>query len=83
MWINNMLYHNYNEKDILQEMDKVCSLQNDIIFVINDVGCSVISENKLTRMFVDINGKVAQLLANRSTNVYNNIAGIQIPLKTS
>lgn len=81
MWINNMLYHQYSEYDIIKEIEKISKLKNEVVFVINDVSCSVVSENKLVRKFVDINGKVAQLLASNCDEVYNNIAGISVKIK--
>jgi adenosylcobinamide kinase/adenosylcobinamide-phosphate guanylyltransferase len=81
MWINNMLYHGKSEQDIICEIDAMFDLKKDIVFVINDVSCSVVSENKLVRIFVDINGRIAQLLASRCDEVYNTIAGISVKIK--
>ena len=81
MWINNMLYHGFDEDDMIDEIEKISDLDTDIVFVINDVGCSVVSENKLTRKFVDINGRISQLLASKSDEVYNTVAGISIKIK--
>jgi len=81
MWINNMLYHDFNEEDIVDEIMKISELNTDIIFVINDVSCSVIDENKLVRKFVDINGTISQLLSSKCDEVYNTIAGISIKIK--
>ena len=81
MWINNMLYHQKSMDDMLQEIDKLCSLDMNIVFVQNDVSCSVISENSLTRKFVDISGSVAQILASRCDVVFHVTAGISIKIK--
>jgi len=81
MWINNMLYHKFNQDDIIDEVKKLISLNSNIVVVINDVSCSVISEYKLVREFVDINGIVSQILATHSSKVYNNISGISIQIK--
>lgn len=81
MWINNMLYHNFTEANILDEIDNLLKLDIDMVFVINDVSCSVVSEYKLVRKFVDINGKVSQLLASKCDEVYNTVAGISIKIK--
>jgi len=37
MWINNMLYHQYSEYDIIKEIEKISKLKNEVVFVINDV----------------------------------------------
>ena len=81
MWINNMLYHNYKFEDMIKEIESLSQLQESIVFVINDVGCSVVSQNRVVREFVDINGKIAQILASQCDEVYNNIAGISVKIK--
>ena len=81
MWINNMLYHGFGEEKIFQELQNVAALQTQTIWVINDVGCSVVSENKLVREFVDINGRAAQFLASNSQEVFYTIASISTKIK--
>lgn len=81
MWINNMLYHQHSEESMIKEIDRLCSLHNNIVFVINDVSQSVVSDNPLTRKFVNINGIIAQNLAKKCDEVYNTVAGISIRIK--
>ena len=81
MWINNMLYHQFDEKAIIEEIENLLQLDLPMVFVINDVSCSVVSEHKLVRQFVDINGKISQILASQCTAVYHNIAGISVQIK--
>ena len=81
MWINNMLYHGFDEQSMIEQIEKISSLPNEIIFVINDVSCSVVSENGLVRKFVDINGRISQLLAAKCEEVYNTTAGISVKIK--
>lgn len=81
MWINNMLYHKHSEAEMIEEIVNLMKLQKDLVFVINDVSCSVVSENHLTRQFVDINGRITQLLASKCDEVYNTIAGISVKIK--
>jgi adenosylcobinamide kinase/adenosylcobinamide-phosphate guanylyltransferase len=81
MWINNMLYHEYSQQDIEAEINKVMALSQDIVFVINDVSCSVVSSNALTRKFVNINGKVAQMVATQCDAVFQVTAGISVQIK--
>jgi len=81
MWINNMLYHEKSELDMFQELENLCSLDADIVFVINDVSCSVVSESKLVREFVDTNGRISQLLASKARNVFHTVAGISVKIK--
>jgi adenosylcobinamide kinase/adenosylcobinamide-phosphate guanylyltransferase len=81
MWINNMLYHGKNEAEIFAALTALTSTNANIVFVINDVSCSVIGENRLVRDFVDINGRVAQFLAQQCEEVYNTVAGISVRIK--
>ena len=81
MWINNMLYHEKSYEDMKAEISMVLQLKQDIVFVINDVSCGVIPENKLAREFVDINGRLAQLVASECDEVYNVVAGIATKIK--
>jgi len=81
MWINNMLYHGKNEADMMQELELLKALHVELIFVINDVSCSVVSENRLVREFVDINGRISQFLASTCREVYQTTAGISVKIK--
>ena len=81
MWINNMLYHDFSEEDMINQIKELSLRHVDIVFVINDVSCSVVSDNALVRKFVDINGRIAQLLASTCQEVYNTVAGISVKIK--
>ena len=81
MWINNMLYHEKNHEDILQEIRTTLELQKSIVFVLNDVGSGVIPDNKLAREFVDISGKISQIIAKECDEVFHVIAGIGTQIK--
>ena len=81
MWINNMLYHEHDFKDMTDELNKIMKLKKSIVFVLNDVGSAVIPENQLAREFVDISGKLSQLIASNCDEVYHTIAGISTKIK--
>ena len=81
MWINNMLYHKREEQEILLELEKLTTLPLNLIFVHNDVSCSVVSKNALVREFVDISGRASQLLASQCNEVYQVTAGLKVKLK--
>jgi len=81
MWINNMLFHGFGYKDIKKEILKVLKQDKDIVFVLNDVGNSVVSENALVRKYVDINGKISQLIASYCDEVFYVVAGISTKIK--
>ena len=81
MWINNMIYHGFNEEGMIKQIEDISKQNAQIVFVINDVSCSVVSDNKLVREFVDINGRISQLLASKCQEVYNTVAGVQVKIK--
>ena len=81
MWINNMLFHKNGEKEILEHIERIMLDKQSIVFVINDVSTTVVSENALVREFVNINGLVSQHLASQCDEVYNTVAGIAIKIK--
>lgn len=81
MWINNMLYYQKTLEEMLLQLENISKQNNDVIFVINDVSNSVISENPLVRKFVDYNGIIAQYIADRCEEVYQVTAGIKVKIK--
>jgi adenosylcobinamide kinase/adenosylcobinamide-phosphate guanylyltransferase len=81
MWINNMLYHGFKYDDMSYELEKILALDKTIVFVLNDVGTGVVSENKLVREFVDISGKLSQQIAAKCDEVFHTIAGISTKIK--
>ena len=81
MWINNMLYHGFEYKDINAHIQRVLDLPHDIVFVLNDVGSGIIPDNALAREYIDISGKISQLLGRHCDKVFHVIAGIPIQIK--
>jgi adenosylcobinamide kinase/adenosylcobinamide-phosphate guanylyltransferase len=81
MWINNMMYHKQSFEAMKKEISKLLKLKNNIVFVLNDVGGGIIPENKLAREFIDISGKLSQLVASECDEVYHTIAGISTRIK--
>jgi len=81
MWINNMLYHGFTFEDMKNELNKILELDKSVVFVLNDVSSGVIPDNELAREFVDISGKLSQLIASGCDEVYHTIAGIGARIK--
>ena len=81
MWINNMLYHGFGFEEIKKELEAVLVLDKTVVFVLNDVGCGIIPNNALSREFIDISGKLSQLIASSCDEVYHTIAGISTRIK--
>lgn len=80
MWINNMLYHG-KEKKLQKEIEKLLCCRQDVVFVVNNVAESVVSDNALVRKFCDLNGIVSQMIAKECDAVFNVVAGIAQRIK--
>ncbi len=81
MWLNNQLYHQTSEVEILQELEAVLQLPCDLVLVHNEVGLSVVSDNRLARQFIDLSGKAAQLMGQYCDEVFFCSAGLKIRMK--
>jgi adenosylcobinamide kinase/adenosylcobinamide-phosphate guanylyltransferase len=81
MWLNNLLYHQIPEADILQELEAVLQLTCDMVLVHNEVGLGIIADNPLARQFVDLSGKAAQLMGQHCDQVYFCCAGLKQSMK--
>jgi adenosylcobinamide kinase/adenosylcobinamide-phosphate guanylyltransferase len=81
MWLNNLLYHQISEADILQELEAALRLPCDMVLVHNEVGLGVIADNPLARQFVDLSGKAAQLMGDYCDEVFFCSAGLRMRMK--
>jgi len=81
MWLNNLLYHQVSEADILQELTSLMHAPCELVLVHNEVGLGVISDNPLARQFVDLSGKAAQIMGQYCQQVFFCSAGLKIPMK--
>ncbi|MGZ4997820.1 MAG: bifunctional adenosylcobinamide kinase/adenosylcobinamide-phosphate guanylyltransferase, partial [Methylobacter sp.] len=81
MWLNNQLYHQVPETNILQELEAVLHLPSSMVLVHNEVGLSVIADNRLARQFVDLSGKAAQLMGQHCDQVFFCSAGLKMTMK--
>lgn len=81
MWLNNKLYHQHAEDLIVQELSAVLQLPFDMVLVQNEVGLGVVADNPLARHYIDLSGKIAQLLASQCERVFFCCAGLSLQLK--
>jgi adenosylcobinamide kinase/adenosylcobinamide-phosphate guanylyltransferase len=85
VWIGNLLMY----PDIIQEIDQRISrfievlqhVKGQVIIVSNEVGASVVPENKLARQFRDIIGILNQKTAEAADTVIWTVAGIPVKIK--
>jgi adenosylcobinamide kinase/adenosylcobinamide-phosphate guanylyltransferase len=86
VWLGN-LYHHYdeNESSIEQQLDGfLAALESapcDLVLVTNEVGWSIVPENRLARAFRDMAGRLNREVAQRSHHVYLVCCGIPLTLK--
>ena len=55
--------------------------EKNLVVVTNEVGMSVVSAYRMGRIFSDITGKVNQMLASISDEVYLSVSGIPLQIK--
>ncbi len=85
-WVSNLIYikrFSYQEiiKTSTELADFLSKLTSDVIVVTNELGMSIIPENKETRYFRQIAGEVNQIFAEKSNQVYIVISGIGVKIK--
>jgi len=64
----------------LAQIKRLCSVDADIVFVLNDVGSGVIPPEPMSRTYVDRSGIVGQALAAMCDEVYEVKLGLPIRL---
>ena len=73
------------EKRIIDEINKIIvdARKNDLdmIIITNEIGSGIVPDNKLSRVYRDIAGRVNQLLSKLSDNVYLSVSGLELKLK--
>ncbi len=90
LWLSNLLFK-YEQSGagaealVLEEVQGlVTALKNmvtPVIMVTNEVGMSIVPENRLARLFRDIAGRTNQALAAAADDVHVVISGIPLKLK--
>jgi len=79
MWILNNL--ETSEDKLEEQLNKLSSLNANIVFVLNDVNSGVIPMDKTSRKFVDLTGIIGQKLASFCNEVYEVKFGIEVQIK--
>jgi adenosylcobinamide kinase/adenosylcobinamide-phosphate guanylyltransferase len=84
MLITNLL-EKKKKKEILESVNELIleakKLNSQVIVVSNEVGMTIVSSNKVARLFSDILGEANQLMAKEADEVYILMAGIPTKLK--
>lgn len=84
-WYNNLFFYfddskkRENVADLF--LDSLRQTKTAVILVTNEVGLSVVPENKLAREFIDFSGKINQKIASICHDVYFVVAGKKMRLE--
>lgn len=79
MWLFNNLEK--SEESLKTQLQEICKIDANIIFILNDVSCGIIPLDKESRRFVDFSGLIGQELAFLCDEVYEVKYGIERRLK--
>ena len=79
MWLFNNLQN--SEDSLKQQLQEICKIDTNIIFILNDVSCGIIPFDKESRRFVDFSGLIGQELAKLCDEVYEVKYGLERRLK--
>jgi adenosylcobinamide kinase/adenosylcobinamide-phosphate guanylyltransferase len=85
LWINNLIMDNEdfakNHSHITELIRSLDKAQCPVILVSNEVGCGIVPENSLARLFRDITGFANQKVAGCADRVIWMVAGIPVKIK--
>lgn len=62
-------------------LEAIKETQLYFVFVTNEIGLSPVADNRLTRIYTDIIGRINQLIARASDEVYFVVSGIPMKIK--
>ncbi len=79
MWLFNNLEN--KEETLKVQLQEICKIEANIIFILNDVSCGIIPLDKESRRFVDFSGLIGQELAKLCNEVYEVKYGLERRLK--
>lgn len=86
VWLGNLFYKHVNdESKILLEIKRLLEcfpmINCDLYMVTNEVGCGIVPENKMARLFRDYNGLMNQKIAAAADEVVLCSCGLALKLK--
>ncbi|CAM3554668.1 bifunctional adenosylcobinamide kinase/adenosylcobinamide-phosphate guanylyltransferase [Arcobacter aquimarinus] len=79
MWLFNNLQN--SEETLKTQLQNICKIDANIIFILNDVSCGIIPFDKESRRFVDFSGLIGQELTKLCDEVYEVKYGLERRLK--
>ncbi len=71
----------YIKNEVEKLIEEIRKTQLYFVIVTNEIGMSPVATNKLTRIYIDIIGRVNQLIAKAADEVYFLVSGMPMQLK--
>ena len=86
IWLGNIFYLFGDDKvAVKKRIDKLIKflpeVKRDIIFVTNEVGCGIVPNNDLARLYRDLSGYMNRVIAEKANTVYLCSCGIPVKIK--
>lgn len=86
LWLTNLLFHHGEQPEpVLAEVERFIAmlpqLQAPLLLVSNELGCGIVPDNRLGRLFRDLAGTVNQRLAAVSAEAWLVVSGLPLRLK--
>lgn len=91
LWINNILYHAHQSGTTVTEdgitaravelIEACAAAQGTVIMVTNEVGCGIVPEDKVSRLYRDLVGRSNRLIAQHADEVTLVSCGLPLDLK--
>ena len=86
MWLANFFFDHGEDsnkaiKCIKEQLNALKKINNDLIFVSNELGMGIHPENKISRDFIVAQGTVNQFIAKMSTKAFLMVSGLPLTLK--
>ncbi|MCV6607558.1 MAG: bifunctional adenosylcobinamide kinase/adenosylcobinamide-phosphate guanylyltransferase [Campylobacterales bacterium] len=70
MWVLNMMMEKYPLKKIIRRVEKLMVRDSNLVFVLTDLSKGVIPDNNFSREYIDVVGKVGQIVASNCDEVH-------------
>lgn len=86
LWATNFFFDNDSDVELSlsmlkEEFDKLTQQEAQFIFVTNEIGLGGTTENKIQRLFTDLQGWINQYIASKADQVYFMVSGIPMKVK--
>ncbi len=84
LWLSHLLFHDMKAGEEIQKLTELLqsgALRGPVVFVSNEIGLGVVPDNHVSRLFLDAQGELNQLVAKLANRVVLVTAGLPQILK--